>query len=137
MLAAVLFFIGAWFCLLSSGVNVPENPSDLSDTRGLPAVIIYIVALQVLGVMAIISSGLGVLVCAKFKPKSIGISRAIFFISNFLLLFISLVGVFVIVSFVFETVLGLVGILLYIGVICLTFTAIPKKNESRGSDFFK
>ncbi|MHC8385026.1 hypothetical protein [Pseudomonas sp. LB3P14] len=127
LLIAILLFIGAWFCLLSAGVGVPENLDDLSDTRGLPAVIIYTVALQVLGFLAIVFSGLGMFVTAKLKSNSFGIKLSIFFVSNLLLLFASFMGIFVIVSFVLGTISGVSGISLYIGVICLVTTAAPKR----------
>lgn len=127
LLIAILLFVGAWFCLLSAGVDVPENSDDLSDTRGLPAVIIYTVALQVVGFLAIVFSGLGMFVAAKLKSKSFGIKLSIFFVSNIFLLLASFMGIFVIASFVLGTISGVSGISLYIGVIYLVTTAVPKR----------
>ncbi|MHC8403075.1 hypothetical protein ACYZTX_27475 [Pseudomonas sp. MDT1-17] len=128
LLIANILFIGAWFCLLSAGVGTPENPDDLFDTRGLPVVTIYTVALQVVGFLAIVFSGLGMFVAAKIKSNSFGIKLSIFFVSNILLLLASFMGVFVIVSFVLGTISGVSGISLYIGVICLVTTAAPKST---------
>lgn len=126
LLFAILLFVGAWFCLLSAGVGSPENPDDPSDTKGLPAVIIYTVALQVIGLLAILFTGLGILVTAKLKPTSFGIKLAIFLASNLLLLLASFMGIFVIGSYVAGTISGIAGISLYTGAIGLVITAIPK-----------
>jgi hypothetical protein len=128
LLIAILLFIGAWFCLLSAGVDSPENVDDLSDTRGLPAIIIYTVALQVIGLLAIIFTGLGMLVALKIKPKSFGIGLSVFFTSNLLLLLASLMGIFVIGSYALGTFSGIAGISLYFGVIGLVVIAAPKRT---------
>ncbi|MBV6825826.1 hypothetical protein [Pseudomonas sp. PD9R] len=127
---AVLFFIGAWFCLFSVGIKIPENPNDLSDTRGLPAVMIYAVALQVIGVVAIFFTGLGAIAILKLKHYSLGMHRIIFFSSNLLLLLTSFFGIFIIFSFVLDTVLGMAGVILYVGVIGLTLSSTPRRNGS-------
>lgn len=106
---------------------MPENPDDLSDTRGLPAVMIYTVALQVIGLLAIISTGLGMLVAAKLKSKSFGVRVFVFCSSNLLLLLAALMGIFVISSYVLETLSGIAGISLYLAVIGVVTTAVPER----------
>ncbi|WP_285432710.1 hypothetical protein [Pseudomonas sp. fls2-241-R2A-110] len=128
LLIAVLLFISAWFCLLSAGIGMPENPSDLSDTRGLPAVMIYTVALQAIGLLAIIFTGVGMLVSAKLKSKSHGVRLLVFCSSNLLLLLAAFAGIFVISSYVAETLSGISGISLYIATIAVVTTAVPKRS---------
>lgn len=128
LLISIVLFFGAWFCLLSAAIHVPPNPGDLSDTTGLSAVIIYTVALEAIGFVAIVGVGVGLLASMILKSGSYGMKLAVFFASNILLLLSSLLGIFVVVSYVLDTLSGIVGIVLYIGVIGMIITAVPKRT---------
>lgn len=106
LLIGIVLFVAAWFLLLSAAAGVPENPADLSDTSGLPPVTIYAVALQAIGIVAIIVSVLGMLVSYKISSVSFGFRLAVFLVSNTLLVLASILGVFVIVSYVLGTISG-------------------------------
>ncbi|WP_122320507.1 hypothetical protein [Pseudomonas cichorii] len=129
LLVAILLFVMAWVCLFFAGDGVPENSSDLSDTRGLPAVTIYTVMLQAISGVALLLATIGFVVSARFESSSWGKRVAVFSIFNICLLLTSIVGVFVIGSFLFEKTLGLVGILLYLAVIALVISALPKRSQ--------
>ncbi|MHC8353388.1 hypothetical protein ACYZT7_29855 [Pseudomonas sp. RT4P38] len=128
LLISVVLFIGAWFCLLSAAVHVPANPKDLSDTAGLSPAVIYTVALEAIGFVAIVFVGLGMLFSKILKSHSFGMKLVIFCSSNLLLLLSSLLGIFVNVSYVPDTIPGVASISLYIGVIGLVTTAAPKRT---------
>jgi hypothetical protein len=128
LLTSIVLFIGAWFCLLSVAVHVPANPKDLSDTEGLSPAVIYTVALEAMGFVAIVCVGLGMLFSKILKSNSFGMRLAIFCSSNLLLLLSSLLGIFVNVSYVLDTIPGVTSISLYIGVIGLITTAAPKRT---------
>lgn len=127
LLITLVLFVGAWFCLFVAGIGFPENPQDLADTRGLPAVKIYTVALLVIGSLAITLSILGAFVMAVIKVSSFGIKIAIFSLSNTLLLLSCLLGIFVIGSYVLDTKSGVAGIILYFAVIALILAGIPRR----------
>lgn len=128
LLISIVLFVGAWFCLLSVAVNVPANPKDLSDTAGLSPVVVYTVALEAIGFVAVVCVGLGFLFSKVLKSTSFGMRLTIFCSSNLLLLLSSLLGIFVNVSYVLDTILGVASISLYIGVIGLITTAAPKRT---------
>jgi hypothetical protein len=127
LLASIALFIGAWFCLLGAAVQLPINSEDLSDTEGLSIVVILTVALQGIGFVGIVLTAAGIVLSTIIKPKSLAIRRVIFWASNFLLLLSSLMGLLVIGSFVLDTLLSIVGVSLYIGVIGLILSATPKR----------
>lgn len=127
LLTAVVLFVAAWFLLISAAAGIPDNPADLSDTSGLHPVAIYAVAIQAIGIVAIVLSALGVLVSIKRKNASFGAKLVTFLVSNALLVFASLLGIFVIGSYVLETYLGVVGIALYIAAIGFVASAIPRR----------
>ncbi|KAA2230527.1 hypothetical protein [Pseudomonas brenneri] len=127
LLIAIALFVAAWFLLLSATAGVPENPADLSDTSGLPPVTIYAVALQAIGIVAIIVSVLGMLASYKIRSVSFGFRLAVFWVSNALLVLASLLGVFVIASYVLGTISGVAGVALYIASLALVVIAAPKR----------
>lgn len=127
LLASIVLFIGAWFCLLSAAVQLPINSQDPSDTEGLSIVVVLTVALQCLGFASIVLTTAGVILSTILNPKSLPIRRTIFWMSNLLLLFSSLLGLLVIGSFALDTLLSIAGVSLYIVVIGLVMSAIPKR----------
>ncbi len=127
LLIAISLFVAAWFLLLSAVAGVPENPADLSDTSGLPPVTIYAVALQAIGIVAIIISALGMLASYKIRSVSFGVRLAVFLVSNALLALASILCVFVIVSFVLGTISGVAGVALYIASLAFIVIAAPKR----------
>lgn len=127
LLIAISLFVAAWFLLLSAVAGVPENPADLSDTSGLPPVTIYAVALQAIGIVAIIISALGMLASYKIRSVSFGVRLAVFLVSNALLALASILGVFVIVSYVLGTISGVAGVALYIVSLAFIVIAAPKR----------
>ncbi|MBH3399182.1 hypothetical protein I5S60_06335 [Pseudomonas fluorescens] len=127
LLIAISLFVAAWFLLLSAVAGVPENPADLSDTSGLPPVTIYAVALQAIGIVAIIISALGMLASYKIRSVSFGVRLAVFLVSNALLALASILGVFVIVSYVLGTISGVAGVALYIASLAFIVIAAPKR----------
>lgn len=133
LILEVMLFVGACFFLFAAGIAVPENPQDLSDTSGLPAVKIYTVALLIIGFFAVVMSCLGALITTLIKVGSFSIKLAIFTLSNALLLLSCFLGVFVICSYVLDTKLGVAGIILYLAVIVLILAGVPKRNNDQKS----
>ena len=127
LLASIVLFVGAWFCLLCAAVQLPINSQDPLDTEGLSIVVILTVALQGIGFASIVLTSVGVLISRIINPKSLSIRRTIFWMSNFLLLLSSLLGLLVIGSFVLDTILSIAGASLYLGVIILVLSATPKR----------
>lgn len=131
LLIAIVVFVIAWFFLLYASVHTPENPSDLNDTSGVPAVSIYSIMLAVIGGVAIIMSSVGILISAKLRPASFLSNLMVFVVSNALLVLGSLLGVFIIVSYVLDNPFGVAGVFLYLMVIGFVMSAAPKRSTFR------
>jgi hypothetical protein len=127
LLIAILFFIGAWICLLCAGVYVPPNPTDLSDTDGLSAIILYTVALQGIGLVAILFVVAGILVSLGVKSKPYNVRLMVFILSNSIFVLSSFLGISIILSNVFGTLCGGFGLVLYLSAIGLTLAAAPRR----------
>ncbi|MEN2394719.1 hypothetical protein [Pseudomonas halotolerans] len=131
LLIAIAVFVMAWFFLLYASVDVPENPSDLSDTRGLPAVSIYSVILAVIGGVAIIMSGAGILISMRLGSASFVSNFIVFVVSNALLVLGALLGIFIILSYVLDNPFGVAGMFLYLVVIGFVMYAAPRRASFR------
>jgi hypothetical protein len=127
LLIAIALYIGAWFCLLSAAVHVPPNTEDLSDKEGLSAAIMYTVALAAIGFVAIALAIAGILILMALNRKSFTVRLTIYLASNLFLLLSSLLGMFVITAYVYDTISGIAGTILYISAISLTLSATPKR----------
>lgn len=125
---AVLCFVAAWLFLAHATKGIPENPADLSDTRGLPAVAIYTVMLQALGLASIIFTALGSLVLLRLKSSSYGLRLCVYVLANVLFVFTSALGMLVICSYVLDTLSGIVGAAFYVLALALVLLAAPKKE---------
>lgn len=130
--AAVLCFVAAWLFLAYATKGVPENPADLSDTRGLPAVAIYTVMLQALGLASIIFTASGSLVLVRLKSRSYRLRLCVYALANLLFVFTSALGVLVICSYVPGTLSGIVGAAFYVLALALVLLAAPKKPAVSG-----
>ncbi len=127
LLTAIALFIGAWICLLSVAVQVPPNINDLSDKEGLSAAIMLTVALQGIGILAIACVVVGMLTSIFIRPRSFGLRLFVYLASNLMIFISSLLGILVIAGFVYDTIAGIAGIILYLCVIGLLVSATPKR----------
>ena len=127
LLTAIALFIGAWFCLFSVAVQVPPNINDLSDKEGLSAAIMLTVALQAIGILAIACVVVGMLTSIFINPRSFGLRLFVYLASNLMIFISSLLGILVIAGFVYDTIAGIAGIILYLCVIGLLVSATPKR----------
>lgn len=127
LLLSILLFIGAWLCLFNAAIRLPINSQDLSDTEGLSVVLLLVIALACLGLPCSALTIAGTILSAITKPTSLIVRRAIFWLSNLLLLLSSIFGILIIGLFVLDTRLSIVGVSLYIGAISLILSATPKR----------
>jgi MFS family permease len=131
LLTAIALFIGAWFCLLSVAVRVPPNPEDLSDKEGLSVAVMLTVALQGIGILAIACVFIGMFTSIFISPRSFGLKLSVYLTSNLMIFISSLLGILVIAGFVYDTIAGIAGIILYLCVIGLIVSATPKRAADK------
>lgn len=129
LLVAISFFVLGWVCLIFAAGGMPENPANLADTQGLPAVAIYAGILQATGIIAVLMSGVGIIISAKRTCYSFRVKIVVFIASNTLIILASLLGILIIAAYVLDTLLGVIGLVLYLFVLVLVVSSAPRRDK--------
>lgn len=127
LLVSGLSFVAGWGCLFVAGIDMPDNSQDLTDTMGLPAVKIYTMALLVLGVLAIVVSGVGLWVMRLLKANSLSVRVVAFLFVNGLFFLSCFFGILVISSYVLFSGFGVAGVVFYAVAAASAISKAPRK----------
>ncbi|WP_434698382.1 hypothetical protein [Pseudomonas sp. D1-1] len=118
---ALLFFFAA--------DSVVENPADLTDTRGVPAVSIYLVLLMILASASLALTGIGSIAQRFLRRRSFRLRISVYVLANIPLVLTSLLGVLVSLAYLYDAVSGLIAALLFLLAFAFVLLAIPPKPQ--------
>ena len=88
-IASIFLFGVACFCSFMATHGVAENPSNLSDTTGVPAVMTYVAILLCVGFVAVLMASLGVLISTRIATASYKFKVIVFLLFKSLLVMTS------------------------------------------------
>lgn len=127
LLGSMFFSVLNHMCLPYAVRGVPENVEDLTDTTGVPAVVIYTSIVLLIGFCAVLSTSLGlILLSFTVKSSAFWVRMTVFIASNVLLVLVSLLHALVIFAYLFDNLLGRLGVVLDVIVIVLVVASAPK-----------
>ena len=121
------FFILACFSLHLASGDISENPSNVLETTGVPAPVIYVAIMLGVGLVAVLMAGVGVLISTQLSTSSYRLKIAVFIMFNSWLVLASLLGILIIAGYVLDTFFSVVGIVLYAFVIALVWVSVPRR----------
>lgn len=125
---ALLCFILGWICLALAARDLQENPPNLVGAHGVPAAVVYVALMQGIGCVAVVMSGLGMLVFTRLSVSSYRLKISAFFFSTTLLVLASLLGILINIGYVLDTLFSVIGIALYVFVIVLVIFSVPRRK---------
>lgn len=125
---ALLCFILGWICLALAARDLQENTLNLVGVHGVPAAVVYVALMQGIGCVAVVMSGLGMFVFFQLSASSFRLKISAFLFSNILLVLASLLGILIIVGYVLDTLFSVIGIALYVFVIVLVISSVPRRK---------
>jgi len=129
-LASSVSLIGACALLFFFALEgVTENPNDLNETGGIPAVTMYTVMLIVLTAASVAMTGLGCLLQNLLKRRAFKLRIGVYALTNILLFLTSLLGALVAAVYTYDTIAGILGGLLFAFSLVLVLIACPRKTE--------
>ena len=106
--------------------GVAENPSNLSDTTGVPAVMTYVAILLCVGFVAVLMASLGVLISTRIATASYKFKVIVFLLFNSLLVMTSLLGILILSGYTLDTFFSVLGGAIYVMVIALVVISVPR-----------
>lgn len=128
-LAAIASVMGACALLFFFALEgVSENPNDLSDTRGIPAVAMYTVMLIILTAASVALTGLGYLFQRLLRRRAFKWRIGVYALTNVLLFLTSLMGTFVAAIYTYDTIAGVLGGVLFVFSLVLVLIGFPRKS---------
>lgn len=125
--ASIVFFILGCFSLHLASSDIFENPSNLLETTGVPAAVIYVAIMLGVGLVAVFMAGVGVLISTQLSTSSYRLKIAVFIMFNSWLVLASLLGILIIAGYVLDTFFSVVGVVLYAFVIALVWVSVPRR----------
>lgn len=125
--ASIVFFILGCFSLHLASSDISENPSNLLETTGVPAAVIYVAIMLGVGLVAVFMAGVGVLISTQLSTSSYRLKIAVFIMFNSWLVLASLLGILIIAGYVLDTFFSVVGVVLYALVIGLVWVSVPRR----------
>ena len=129
-LAAIASVMGACALLFFFALEgATENPTDLSDTRGIPAVTMYTVMLIILTAASVALTGLGCLFQTLLRRRAFKWRLGGYVLANVLLFLTSLLGALVAAIYTYDTIPGVLGGLLFVFALVLVLIGVPRKSE--------
>lgn len=127
LLVAIVFFVLGCLSMLFATHDLPESPSYLADTEGVPAVVIYVSIMMGGGLVAVLMTSAGILISIQLTASSFIFKMSVFVLSNILLVLASLLGISIIAGYVLDTLFSIMGVVLYVLVIALVVTSVPRQ----------
>lgn len=118
---ALLFFFPA--------DSVVENPKDLNDTRGVPAVSIYLVLLIILTSASLALTGIGSIAQRFLRRRPLRLRISVYALANIPLVSTSLLGVLVSLAYLYDAVAGIMAALLFLLAFAFVLLAVPQKPQ--------
>ncbi|WP_434573588.1 hypothetical protein [Pseudomonas sp. Z3-8] len=109
--------------------SVVENPGDLTDTRGVPAVSIYLVLLIILASASLALTGIGSIAQRFLRRRSFRLRISVYVLANIPLVLTSLLGGLVSLAYLYDAVSGLIAALLFLLAFAFVLLAIPPKPQ--------
>lgn len=109
--------------------SVVENPGDLDDTRGVPAVSIYLVLLIMLSTVSVALTGLGSIGQRFLRHRSFKLRIGLHALVNAPLALTSLLGGAVSLAYLYDAAAGILAAALFLLAFAFVLLALPKKSE--------
>lgn len=125
-IASIFLFGIACFCSFMATHGVAENPSNLSDTTGVPAVMTYVAILLCIGFVAVLMASLGVLISTRIATASYKFKVIVFLLFNSVLVMTSLLGILILSGYTLDTFFSVLGGAIYVMVIALVVISVPR-----------
>ncbi|NUT89207.1 hypothetical protein HNO91_22480 [Pseudomonas corrugata] len=109
--------------------GVTENPKNLSDTQGIPAATMYTVILIIMTAASVALMGLGNLFQRLLRQQPFKWRVGWYAFTNVLLFLTSLLGTFVAAIYMYDSIAGVSGALLFALSVVLILIGVPRKSE--------